>query len=109
MTKIAPPAQRRIVLLRLAQREHTLDVVNRYAVDDYAAQTGAPVMVMPFGANKCPMMGRDLGAMFKDGLLCRHASGLWNMAGMGFPRWVWSYRLTDAGRAQLAKAEGSAS
>lgn len=103
-TKLLPQHARWQVLLKLAQQERHLDVLNRAAVDDYVEATGASVLVMPYGADKCARMGRDLAAMHKAKLLVRHASGLQGMSGMGFPRWVWSYRLTDAGRQQLATA-----
>lgn len=100
--KVKPQAERWAVLLRLAERERQLDVLNRYAVDRYAAATGAKTKPMMFGADKCRLMGRDLSAMHDAGLLMRHAAGIGDgLSGQGFPRWVWSYRLTDKGLAAL--------
>lgn len=99
-------ARRWDVLLRLVERERYLDVLNRCAVDEYAEATGAHFDVMPYGANKCPRMGRDLSAMADAGLLNRHASGISGLSGMGFPRWVWSYSLAEAGSTRLGKLGG---
>ena len=71
----------------------SVDVLNRYFVDDYVTATGATALVMPFGANRCVQLGRDLSAMHTLGLLRRYTSGLEGLSGMGFPRWVYSYRL----------------
>jgi len=106
MSKLKPRAERWTVLLKLVEREQRLDVLNRYAVDEYVEATGADFDVMPYGANKCPLMGRDLSAMARSParLLERHRTGIEGMAGMGFPRWVWSYRLTIKGKSTLARA-----
>lgn len=103
MSRIKPRAVRYAALLKLTEREHRLDVLNRYAVDEFVEATGADCEVMPYGANKCPRMGRDLSAMAEAGLLMRHRTGIDGMGGMGFPRWVWSYQLTDKGREKLAE------
>jgi hypothetical protein len=75
------------------EREGPVDVLNRDFIDAYSADTGANVFVQMYGANKCPMLGRDLAFMAKEYRLKRFRSGVQGMAGMGFPRWVWSYRL----------------
>lgn len=98
---LIPKAQRWSVLLQLAEKEIYLDVLNRYAVDQYVLATNADVLVMPYGANKCRRMGQDLSEMASAGLLKRHRVGI-PMGGMGFPRWVWTYKLTDIGRAWRA-------
>ena len=79
---------------RSVQFAYTVDVLHRAFVDDYIEACG-PVMVgvMPYGANRVPQLGRDLAAMFKAGTLTRSATGLEGMAGMGFPRWCYVYRL----------------
>lgn len=74
---------------------YTVDVLDAYFVDDYADFADAKCTVMPFGAAKCPQLGRDLTALHKEGKLKRNPTGLWNMAGMGFPRWVYTYKLAD--------------
>lgn len=70
-----------------------VDVCDSDFVDDYVAATGAEVHYVMYGANKCPQLGRDLATMV--GTLERSRVGLQGMAGMGFPRWVWSYRLRN--------------
>ena len=89
------PAERYDWLEEAIRREpgHTVDILNRDFVDDYIAATGATHMIAPYGANWCPQLSRDLLAMNRAGLVRRHRVGLQGMAGMGFPRWVWSYRI----------------
>lgn len=70
-----------------------VNILDAYFVNDYIEATGADCVGMPFGADKCKQLGRDLARMFHTGRLLRHADGLWNMAGMGFPRWVYTYQL----------------
>jgi hypothetical protein len=71
-----------------------VDVLNSDFVLDYVEATGAKCAVRFFGAPGCPQLGRDLGAMHAAYLLKRHATGLSpGDAAMGFPKWVYSYRL----------------
>lgn len=68
------------------------DVLNRDLVDAYTSATGARYAVMPYGANKCPQLGRDLAWMAKLGYAKRCATGIGDgLCYQGFPRWVWSY------------------
>jgi hypothetical protein len=69
------------------------DVLDREFVEGYVDATGAKVKVMPFGADKCAQLGRDLSAMFRAGRLSRWANGIWGGSSEGFPRWVYSYSL----------------
>lgn len=80
-----------------------VDVLNRYFVDAYVEVTGAKCYPMPFGADKCPQLGRDLAYMYRVGLLTRHVTGIDGMAGMGFPRWVYTYWLPKKDRPRLKK------
>jgi hypothetical protein len=70
-----------------------VDVLDAAFVDDFVEVTGLKVAVMPYGADKCPQLGRDLSAMFKAGRLTRWANGIWGGSGEGFPKWVYSYSL----------------
>lgn len=92
-TTVADEASRQETLLKLLKQFGHIDVLNRDAVNAYAEATGAAVKMMPFGADKCPQLGRDLSRMHGAGLVERCATGLTGMAGMGFPRWVYSYHL----------------
>jgi hypothetical protein len=61
---------------------------------DYIEATNARCGVHFFGAPTCPQLGRDLGALYRAGRLTRYATGLpRGDAAMGFPKWVYSYRL----------------
>ncbi len=67
------------------------NVLDSEFVDAYVEFSGAPVWGMIYGANKCRQLGRDLARMQKECYLKRSTTGLEGMAGMGFPRWVYSY------------------
>lgn len=73
----------------------SVDVLDRYFVEDYAEATGVKTSPMPYGADKCKTLGQDLSYMYRIGRLSRSTTGLWNMAGMGFPRWVYTYKLKN--------------
>lgn len=72
---------------------YAVNVLDRAFVDAYVEATGAKVMMMAFGADKCPMLGRDLSDMCKSGSLKRSVASVQGMGGMGFPTWVWDYAL----------------
>lgn len=75
------------------------NVLDSAFVGAYIDFTGAPFDLQPFGADKCPQLGRDLSALYKAGKLSRYATGLGpGDASMGFPKWVYSYRLTATGK-----------
>lgn len=100
------PVDRYDVILDLMSRNYDqADVLDRWAVDEYAEKTGAAMDIMPYGANKCPQFGRDLSKMASMVYLTRARTGLTDMRGLGFPAWVWSYRLADAGRDRLELAQ----
>lgn len=90
------PSQRRdwiLAYMRERPRE-ALDVLNSDFVYAYAEATDAPTALQMLGAPKCPQLGRDLGELHKRGYLKRHATGLpAGDSGMGFPKWVYCYRL----------------
>lgn len=97
MSKPLRPAQRQQFILdylreRAAFYSATVDVLDSEFVDAYTATTSAPHDVMPYGANRCKMLGRDLSALHKAGLLDREVNGIF--AGeWGMPRWVYTYSL----------------
>lgn len=71
---------------------HGCDILDAEFVDDYAAATGAKVQYMPYGANRCPTLQRDLKTMYDNFMLKRKRIGVpYDMRGLGFPLWVWSY------------------
>ena len=91
---ISPNARRAWITdyLRAHPHEH-VDVLNRYFVDEYVEATGAPVDVMPYGADRCATLGRDLAALYYSRDVDRVVTGIEGMAGLGFPRWVYTYHL----------------
>lgn len=82
--------------LKAASYDLSVDILNSDFAYAYVEATGARVAHQPYGAPKCPQLGRDLLAMKKAGELKRSRIGIQGMAGMGFPTWVWSYRLRPA-------------
>lgn len=81
-------------LARRARDETFIDVLNADLVDDYVDAFGLKCDIVPWGANICPQLGRDLSEMAKRGYLKRNRTGLSSGAWQpGFPKWVWSYRL----------------
>lgn len=71
----------------------SVDVLSKEFVDYFSEKTGAKIYFMPYGANKCPKLGSVLSEMYKDRILIRHATGIPGMCGMGFPKWIYRYRL----------------
>lgn len=74
----------------------SVDVLNADFVNWYIDTTGADYEFMMYGAHKCKQLSRDLGEMFSAGILARSAYGLPGV-GMGFPKWVYIYRLDELG------------
>ncbi|ATI15693.1 hypothetical protein [Bordetella phage vB_BbrM_PHB04] len=90
------PRQRRDwILAHMRERpRESFDVLNSDFVYAYAEATDAPVALQMFGAPKCQQLGRDLGELHKRGHLKRNATGLpAGDSSMGFPKWVYCYRL----------------
>ena len=90
------PHERMVWLLQWVKKYRFADVLNSDLVDDYEHATGAKVDVVPWGANKCPQLGRDLAYMAKCGALKRWRNGLSGGWQPGFPTWVWSYEIGNA-------------
>lgn len=105
-----PYRQRRDWLCARIAEEHRagVDVLNADFVTDYAEHTRTRAVVQFFGAPKCPQLGSDFGRMHLEGLLKRGTIGIGDgLSGQGFPKWVYTYRLTSFGRhvAERAQAE----
>jgi hypothetical protein len=73
-----------------------VDVCNTDFVQDYIDATTAPHRVRLWGAPRCIRLSAELLKMHKEGRLRRSRTGIQGMGGMGFPTWVWSYRLSPA-------------
>lgn len=75
--------------------EISVDVLDAEFVDSFIEATGAPYKVMFYGANRCACLGPLLARMFKEGSLVRGVASISGMGGMGFPSWVYSYKLSE--------------
>lgn len=91
------PAQRyQFIKQYLAAQPHgdPVDILNRDFVDAYDEACKPPLVeIMPYGANKIPQLSRDLRMMWLRGWLKRNVTPINGMGGMGFPRWIHTYRL----------------
>lgn len=71
-----------------------VDILNAEFVDAYIDATGATHSHQPYGAARCPQLGRDLSEMSRQYRLRRQLEPLpADMRGMGFPLFVWHYTL----------------
>lgn len=89
------PAERYEWIKTYLETKIRCDILDSDFVIAYAEHCNAKVMIYFYGAPGCPQLGRDLSAMHKAGILERTAIGLHGMAGMGFPRWVYVYKLPE--------------
>lgn len=106
---VMPFVERRAWLLRTIAKERRVDVLNAELVEDYAEVTGAKLARSMWGAGWCPLLAKDLRELFKRRLLNRTAVGLNGGAWQpGFPKWVYSYRLSGIGRDAVASLSDAA-
>lgn len=87
--------RRAFILEYLAGHPPAVDVLDAGFVEAYVGATGVASGEQPFGAPSCPMLGRDLSALWKAGALRRVPVGLQGRE-VGFPAWVYSYSLPCA-------------
>ena len=85
--------RRRFIIRYLSENRGHVDVLNAAFVDCYLEATSSKFYPMPYGAHKCPQLGRDLSRMEREGTLSRKRTGISGMRGQGFPAWVWCYEL----------------
>lgn len=88
-----PYAREAWIIAYLEEQKDAVDVLNADFVQDYILATDASFRVQMYGAHKCPQLGRDLSRLAAQRRLKRARTPIEGMAGMGFPTWVWSYRL----------------
>lgn len=73
--------------------DDSVNILEQKFSDMYLDATGAEFECMFYGAHKCKQLGKDLSEMYRAGRLKRTRVGIGGVAGMGFPKWVYSYRL----------------
>lgn len=86
-------------LLEYIKTNGPTDILNRKFIEDYVKATGTKFKPTYWGADKSPILGRDLAKMAKDKTLeryrCGLSGGIWQP---GFPKWVWSYLVPSLTR-----------
>ncbi len=80
------------VLDYLGNQTGGVDILNSFFVDAYIEKFNPPHRITFYGANKCPQLGRLLGAMYRKGLLKRFRVSI-SGQGYGFPKWVYTYEI----------------
>lgn len=80
-------------------RKGFADILDAEFVDRYIEITNSSFKPVQWGAHKCPQLAKDLRKAYDSGLVERSIMGLSGGAWQpGFPKWVYSYSLTDLGR-----------
>jgi len=96
---IKPASERKAWILNYLRKRslsapYYVSTLDTNFVEDYVEFSGAKFLPMIIGAAKCKTLAKDLRELYLDGLLKRHACGIGNGdSSMGFPKWIWSYRL----------------
>lgn len=90
------PDKRYNIILNYIRLNGPVDCLNKDFVDYYLENVEVKCFIQMYGAHKCPQLARDLAKMKKDFRLARKRVGIEGMTGMGFPRWVWSYRMKNS-------------
>lgn len=88
-------ADRRKILSNIMQENSSRDwdILDTSFVERYIQETGVSFDPMPYGAPKCRTLGEDLSRMERERRVKRTVTPLPGL-GMGFPKWVYSYKLT---------------
>jgi len=77
--------RRRFILAYLRSHNEHVSIVNADFVLSYIEAAKPAFAIMPYGAHKCPALGRDLARMQREGSLQRKRVGIRDMAGQGIP------------------------
>lgn len=103
--KLTPEQRGRWILNWIKKKnEYGVDVLYKKFVEDYVDATEAQHKIQFFGAPKCPQLGKDLAALYYLGYLSRYATGLSpGDSAMGFPKWVYVYKITEKGIAEIVR------
>lgn len=83
--------RRRFILNYFNANNPCVDCLDADFVVSYILATKARFRQINYGAHKCSSLQRDLKRMQNEGSLKRHRVGISDLAGMGFPKWVWVY------------------
>lgn len=85
------------ILQYLKERpRESVNTLDKFFVDDYCIENEVLCMVQMFGSPKCPQLAKDLKKLYDTNKLTRFACGTFTGASsMGFPKWVWDYRLKE--------------
>lgn len=78
----------------IRENNSPVDILNSKFVDDYVNHFNPTVEILPFGANRCPDLGRVLSWGYKNGYLNRGRISLFCKE-VGFPNWVYVYNVNQ--------------
>ena len=79
----------------LKQNNTPVDILNSKFVDDYINEFNpSKVEILPFGANRCPELGKLLSWGYKNGYLNRGRVSI-SCKEVGFPNWIYVYSLFE--------------
>ncbi len=79
-------------ILNYLKKYGSVNILDKFFVDNYIAKFKVKYTVQYFGANTCRDLGRVLSEMYKCNLLTRFRIGM-DEAAPGFPNWIYVYRL----------------
>lgn len=72
-----------------------VDILNADFVDWYIQETKTNYKMTKIGANISKTLSSDLVTLYKMGKLKRDRVSIYSMACYGFPKWVYSYSLSN--------------
>lgn len=96
MKELHPKKDREDFIKAFIERYGCADVLDRDFHERY--DRSFPGYMRDFkmiGSSPVKQAMRDLKRMLDEGVLERCPVGIQGLCGMGFPRWVWSYRLKN--------------
>jgi len=72
-----------------------VDILNADFVDAYIEKFNSKHEVTMWGANKCRDLVRVLKIGYDRGIFDRWTCGIQGMWGLGFPKWVYAYKIKE--------------
>jgi len=97
---------RALWILRYVRDRGPVDMLNTDFVVSYAEAFGAALKWQTLGAPKCRELSAALGNLHWWRWIDRFTSGIGDgYSGMGFPKWIYSYKMNEEGIRRIATLE----